>query len=133
MDQQTAHATGQATITGVRLISCYVDDYQKALPFYTEVLGLSDYEPMGPVAAAFTLPDDRTLFLIGRKTPVDIKADQVRCTFAFEVASVEAFTSKLRDAGAELVSGEPMQMNEETWWIQFRDPSGNLLEAIGGK
>lgn len=133
MNEETMPAANVAGITGVGLISCYVDDFQKVLPFYTETLGLTDWNPMGPQAGAFTVSDDTTLFVIGGKSPSSLDRNSIRCTFAFRVDSVAAFTDRLTQAGADLMLEAPMQMNEETWWIQFRDPSGNLLEAIGGK
>lgn len=133
MNEENLHTTNIAGITGVGLISCYVEDFQKALPFYMETLGLTDWNPMGSQAGAFTVSDETTLFVIGGKNPSSLDRNSVRCTFAFSVDSVSAFTDRLKQAGAELVFEPPMQMNDETWWIQFHDPAGNLLEAIGGK
>jgi predicted enzyme related to lactoylglutathione lyase len=133
MSQETLQETDRAAVTGISFISFYVDDFDRALPFYTDILGLKESQPMGEVARYFDLPDGRGMYLIGGGTPAQIDRMGVRSSIAFEVGSVGALMEKLRSAGAEILNEEPMQMNENTWWIQFRDPAGNLLEAMGDR
>lgn len=122
-----------SAVTGISFISCYVDDFNAALPFHTDILGLKDSRPMGSSSCFFRLPDGHGLYLIGGSAPAAIQTREVRSAIAFEVGSVGALVEKLQGAGAELLLDEPMRMNETTWWIQFRDPAGNLLEAMGDR
>ncbi len=120
-------------ITGVVMISVYAVDYAESFRFYNGVLGLDTWSPMGDHACYFSLPDERGMYLIGRRTPVAADQLSVRTTFAFEVPSAFDMYAKLKDAGMELMPEEPMDMGQGYYWFQFFDPSRNVVEILGGR
>ena len=52
----------------------------------------------------------------------DLKSDR-----AFEMFE------KLKEAGVKIVQAEPMKMQEGSFWFQCYDPSGNMIEFLGGE
>lgn len=122
-----------ATITGVEMISVYADDFATSFDFYHHLLGLADWSPMGDIAAYFRLPDERGMYLLGKRKSAPRPKNEIRTTFCFGVDSAFKMMAHLREAGVELFFEEPMQMNEETYWFEAVDPSGNIIEFLGGK
>ena len=120
-------------ITGIDMASIYADDYSASFAFYNGLLGLDDYSPMGEFACYFQLPDERGLYLIGKRTRAPRPKTEIRTTFCFAVGSTSALLEKLRGAGVECLCEEPMDMGNNNYWFEVVDPSGNILEFIGGK
>ena len=66
-------------------------------------------------------------------SPAPRPKNEIRTTFCFGVDSAFKMMAHLREAGVELFFEEPMQMNEDTYWFEAVDPSGNIIEFLGGK
>jgi predicted enzyme related to lactoylglutathione lyase len=47
------------------------------------------------------------------------------------VDSVGALLKQLKTDGVKTVQDEPVEMQPGTFWLQFHDPSGNVLEVLG--
>jgi predicted enzyme related to lactoylglutathione lyase len=120
-------------ITGIEMASIYATDFKESFEFYHNFLGLENYNEMGENAAYFTLPDDRGMYLVGKKERPQNVLKTARTTFAFDVESVFAMFEKLRAAGVETVETEPMDMGQGYFWFQAYDPSGNIIEFVGKK
>lgn len=134
MEQEatTSTSAGNTTLMGIELVTCYVDDYQKAYDFYNGLLGLEKQYDMGEQACYFKLGESSGLYLEGGNAPASAGAGKVRASFVFGVGSAGAFFNKLKEAGVPTVQEKPMNMGNDQFWFQFSDPAGNLLEALGG-
>lgn len=119
-------------IAGVAMISVYASDFDASFQFYHVLLALEHWHPMGDSACYFTLPDERGMYLVGRCTPAHADIRSAHTTFAFEVASAQAMYRKLKAAGVELLQEEPVDMGQGYFWFQLYDPSGNVVEILGG-
>jgi len=132
MEQETAPATtGNTTLTGIELVACYVDDFQKGYEFYHDLLGLEKQYEMGDNACYFKLGESSGLYLEGGNQPAGAGVKSVRASFVLGVGSVRALFEKLRAAGVPIVQADPMSMGNDQYWFQFSDPAGNVLEALG--
>jgi predicted enzyme related to lactoylglutathione lyase len=120
-------------ITGVSFVSVYVDDFQVAFAFYSELLGLEQQYDMGENACFFRLGQDSGLYVEGGNSRTEVRRDTARATFTFGVASAGAMFEKLKSAGVKIAQNQPMDMGQGDFWFQFYDPSGNILEVLGGR
>jgi predicted enzyme related to lactoylglutathione lyase len=123
----------ETLIKGIAFVLVYVDDFETSYKFYNEVLGLEKEYDMGKLACFFKLGADSGLYLQGgnKKNTIDDKT--MRTAFTLNVPSASAMFEKLKAAGVKFVQKEPMDMGQENFWFQFYDPSGNILEILGGK
>lgn len=129
----TAAPSTQSTITGIAFVSAYVDDYQTAYAFYADLLGLEKQYDMGTASCFFKLGSDLGLYLEGGNSAQEVTAKSVRGAFTLSVPSAGAFFTKLSEAGVSIVQEKPMDMGQGDFWFQFRDPSGNIIEALGSE
>jgi len=118
--------------SGIAFATAYVDDYSKALAFYQKHLGFVIKFPMGEKASWGKI-GELGLYLEGGNAPAGITAKTVRASVVFAVPSAYEFFKQLKDDDVPLLQPEPQHMGEGDYWFQFRDPSGNILEALGGK
>jgi predicted enzyme related to lactoylglutathione lyase len=133
MATDTTTAPGTTTVTGIGFVTAFVEDFDQAYRFYTEMLGLKDASPMGTRACYFIFPNDTGMYLIGGKNRCEHQPETVRMTFALEVENAAELFVRLREAGVNPVQDEPMAMNDEVVWFQVVDPAGNMVEIVGGK
>lgn len=120
-------------IRSISMASVYTDDYSKSFEFYNDLLGLTDFNPMGNQACYFNIGAMQGLYLEGGYTPFEGNNRIVRTTFTMDVVSAFEMFEKLKEAGVKIVQTEPMKMQEGSYWFQCFDPSGNMLEFLGGE
>ena len=123
----------QTTVMGIDMGSIYAEDYAASFAFYNGLLGIEDYSPMSDFACYFRLPDKRGLYLIGRRTRAPRPKTEIRTTLCFEVPSISAMLEKLKNANVECLCEEPLDMGNNNYWFEAVDPSGNIIEFVGGK
>ena len=125
------------TITGIRFGACYVDDWEAARKFYEETLGLSvAFEAMPGQVLFYALGEDPFGIMLSKVPepgPGTIDVGNAHTSFVLCVGSASALHAKLTEAGVEILQEEPIAVGEGDHWFQFRDPAGNLLEALGGE
>ena len=123
----------------IKLESVSIDDYDKALKFYTEVLGFVQKRdiPLGGGARWITVvspeePDCTELLLEPNADYPAMKAlkesllkDGIPFT-AFEVDDIQKEYARLKDLGVEFTM-EPTNMGMSTIAV-FHDTCGNLLQ-----
>jgi catechol 2,3-dioxygenase-like lactoylglutathione lyase family enzyme len=123
----------------IKLTSVSIDDYDKALKFYTEVLGFLKKRdvPLGGGARWITVvspeePDGTELLLEPNAEYPAMKAlkeslakDGIPFT-AFQVGSVQQEYERMKDLGVEFTM-EPTNMGTTTAAI-FNDTCGNLIQ-----
>ena len=133
MQTQTMSPVDSTQITGIAFVSVYVDDFAASFSFYSEVLELEKQYDMGEHACFFRLGSDWGLYLEGGNSRQDVKRDTARSAFTLGVVSAWGMFEKLKEAGVKIIHNEPMDMGQGDFWFQFYDPSGNILEVLGGK
>ncbi len=126
-------ANDTTAITGISMASAYVDDYEAAFAFYNGLLGLQKQYDMGTEACYFRITDEVGLYLQGGCTPVTIDPKRARAAFTLGTTSAGALFEKLGAAGVRTVQETPMDMGGDYHWFQCYDPSGNIIEVLGGK
>ena len=120
-------------ITGVMSCNVYVDDFERAVQFYGQTLGLKRGGSMGETACFFWIgQNEYGLFVDGGYKPTRTNDDQTHAAFTLAVDSAHKLFNRLKSAGVELLAEEPKDMGKGYFWFQFRDPAGNILEAISG-
>ena len=65
MEQQQLTTTETPSITALAFVSAYVDDFNKAYEFYTNLLGLTKKYDMGDEACFFGIGEHHGLYLEG--------------------------------------------------------------------
>ncbi|MBT3231320.1 MAG: VOC family protein [Calditrichaeota bacterium] len=120
-------------IKGIAFVSIYTDDFEKSYKFYSEVLGLKKQFDMGDQACFFEVPENTGLYLQGGNKTVEFDDQMMRAAFVFSVESASAMWEKLKAEGLKLIQDEPMDMGAGDFFFQFYDPTGNILEILGGK
>jgi catechol 2,3-dioxygenase-like lactoylglutathione lyase family enzyme len=121
----------------IKLTSLLVDDQEKALRFYTEVLGFKKKQdfPVGEYRWITVVspdgPDDLELVLEPNANPAGkafqeaMFAQQIPLT-AFEVGDLDAEFARLRDRNVAFVL-EPSRMGPVVMAV-FSDTCGNLIQ-----
>jgi methylmalonyl-CoA/ethylmalonyl-CoA epimerase len=113
-----------------------VDDFEKGVAFYRDVLGLPFLFAAPPQMAFFTCGGVRLLVGV---VPPSQKAQRGSAVY-FQVPDIHAAFSSLRDHGVGFLA-EPHVVNRtpksELWLAEFNDPDGNQLAlmsevALGG-
>jgi predicted enzyme related to lactoylglutathione lyase len=120
-------------LTGIMSANVYVDDFDRAVRFYRDVLKLKRGIAMGETSCFFWIgQNEYGLFVDGGYQPRRAADDQARASVTFKCASAHALFERLAQSGLELLSDAPKDMGKGYFWFQFRDPAGNILEAISG-
>lgn len=120
-------------VKGIGIGCIYCSDYNEALLFYRDIIGLENFSSMNNHSCYFSLNDTQGIYLIGGCKPLERESNHIGCTIAFDVDSVFEIFEKLKENSTPLLHNEPMQMNENMYWFQAKDPSGNIIEFLGGK
>ena len=120
------------TVKSINFASIYVDDYQKAFAFYQRHFGFQVKHRMGD-NASWGKAGEAAIYIEGGCKPTDITEKSVRSSVVFNVTSASKFFEQLKSDGIRMIHNEPQNMGADDYWFQFRDPSGNILEILGGK
>jgi catechol 2,3-dioxygenase-like lactoylglutathione lyase family enzyme len=124
----------------ITVTSVYVDDQDKALAFYTDVLGFLKKNdiPLGEARWLTVVspdePDGTELLLEPDDHPASGAFKQALCEdgipfTSFGVADVRAETERLRALGVRFTQ-EPLEMGDVTTAV-FDDTCGNLIQIAG--
>ncbi|MEV2277157.1 VOC family protein [Nocardiopsis sp. NPDC049922] len=123
----------------IRLTSVFVDDQDKALRFYTDVLGFvkKTEVPLGGASWLTVVsaeePDGTELLLepdghpVAKAYKAGLVADGIPCA-QFDVDDVQAEFERLRDLGVRFTQ-EPTEMGPVTMAV-FDDTCGNLVQIV---
>jgi predicted enzyme related to lactoylglutathione lyase len=118
---------------GVNIVNVYVEDFPSGHKFYADVLGLQKEHDIGEKGCYFKIGDNFGLILEGGNERREIHEKMVRTSFIFVVESVQSLFDKLKSYNIETIQDKPLDVGNNEYWFQFRDPAGNILEAVGGK
>lgn len=131
----------------LKLKQCFiaVDDHDKALAFYRDVLGLEvrgdvGFEGMRWVTVGSPLQPDVEIVLeppgagpdaspADRQAMAELLAKGMLRGVIFTTADCDALFARVREAGADVLQ-EPMDQPYGVRDCAFRDPAGNLLRFM---
>ncbi|MEH0575817.1 MULTISPECIES: VOC family protein [Streptomyces] len=134
----------------LKLHTCFiaVDDHDKAVTFYCDVLGLEirndvKYEGMRWVTVGSPLQPDVSIVLeppaanpdlspADREAMEQLLAKGVLRGVNFTTEDCDALFARVRESGAEVIQ-EPMDMPYGVRDCAFRDPAGNMLRFMESK
>ncbi len=120
-------------VTDVAFVAVYAQDYETSYKFYKDVIGLKKVSDMSEHACYFQLAGEVGLYLEGDCNKVDYGPKTARTSFAIMVESAGDMHRKLRENGIEVIQDDPYGVGDDKFWFQFFDPSGNIIEVVGGK
>lgn len=129
MKEKTMPVVGLARFETVAI---YVEDLEKALKFYTEILGFEKKRAMGP-GCLLELKGQLSLYLEGDRKP-RIKKDIgniPECVLCFSTdEGLKESWNRLKKAGVETF-GDYEALSDDFHMFRITDPSGNLIEFAG--
>jgi len=108
-------------------VALWVEDFDSALHFYRDILGLDLISHHGDVPQLQV--GDGILVLVKGKLPAAMDAFPADFTLiAFEVNDLNKMADTLMAENVELKSG--IEERRDSRWIKVRDPAGNLIEFV---
>jgi len=121
-----------------------VNDLEESRRFYTEVLGLEDRGPVGPLMRCVGVNDINILLSVRPQAlPIDIERDgQTHISFRVNTEDFERAAAHMREWGVEVkpeiahrdhLKGDVEYRREGVFVgrsLYFLDPSGNRLEVF---
>lgn len=120
-------------ITKAEHIGIMVSDLDRSLPFYHDILGLKVREVRkrdnGPDLAFIEVGGVEIELIAGSANPYH-KGDGIVNHFAFRVADLDAALAHLRAHGVEVISPQPIVVDEHMRVAFFRGPDGEKLEFV---
>ncbi len=124
--------TDQSVISAVPIVCVYVDDFVEAQKFYEEIFGLSDPSSMGPEACYYQVTPDLGLYLEGGNKRIDVEQKNTRSSFVLRTSSASKLYERMSSMNVRLLHNQPSNMGGDNYWFMFADPSGNIIEIVGG-
>jgi lactoylglutathione lyase len=110
-----------------------VNDLERSLPFYRDILGLQVREVRkrdnGPDLAFITVGRVEIELIAGSANPYH-NGDGIVNHFAFRVDDLDAALAHLRAHDVEIISPQPIAVDEHMRVAFFRGPDGEKLEFV---
>ena len=120
------------TITGMRFVLVYADELEPAKIFYSKYLGFEQTDEFSP-GEIYGKSGAVEMWIGSGYESNKTNEKSVRATVMLGVESVGKLFDALKKDGHEVVQNEPAEMYPGTFWLQFKDPSGNVVEVLGAK
>ena len=119
-------------VTGFRFNQIYTDQLEPTLAFYEKHFGFKTEFTMKD-GSVWGKAGDFGLWIGGGYDRAPQGERQTRTSIMYSVKSSHAFFRQLKADQVETLQAAPLQMDETTYWFQFRDPAGNILECLGNE
>lgn len=119
-------------VEGIAFATIYVDDYPKALAFYQKHFGYEIKYPMSE-HSSWGMAGTLGIYIEGGNSSVELNVKTARASIVFSVKSAHAFYQQLKQDSITMIQPAPKNMGGGDYWFQFKDTSGNILEALGGE
>lgn len=113
-------------INSVEVICLWAQDVSKTAHFYKDVLELELDAHHGLGRPHFKIGDTYLTILKGKPRPAEDPEPSRFPLFAFRVDDLDAAVARLQAHGVELPWG--IEGHENSRWVMFYDPAGNLIE-----
>ncbi|NLI97804.1 VOC family protein [bacterium] len=116
---------------GVHTVAIYVSNIARAKEFYIQILGFEHGWDVHD-NLTFLKVGSTHVYLEGGYESHEITDKSLRLSFFLEAdESVKEIFEALRSNGVVTIQESPEQVGDDTWWFQFQDPDGNILEVSG--
>jgi len=119
-------------ITGVRFVLIYANELEPTKSFYEKYLGFKQTAEFRP-GEIYGKAGAIEMWIGSGYESNKTNEKSVRATVMLGVESVGKLFNALKEDGHEVVQNEPTEMQPGTFWLQFKDPSGNVVEVLGAK
>ena len=117
-------------VTDIQLIAVYVTDLDRAVTFYTDILGFTKGTDMPP--GLILNSGKAMIYLEPGRTETDTEPNTTREVSAvFATKSVAAARKHLEDKNVTMI-GDYQQFGDDFAFFRFADPDGNVHE-FGGR
>lgn len=113
-------------IKGVEVICLWAENVPKAAHFYKDVLGLDLLPHHHGGRPHFKVGEAYLTILQGKPQPAEDSEPSRFPLFAFRVWDLDEAVERLKAHGVELPWG--IEGHEDSRWVMFHDPAGNLIE-----
>ena len=110
----------------VVVLSVWAEDVPKTVHFYRDVLGLKLFAHHHEDIPHFKVGETYLAILKGKPIPAKESVPERFPLFAFGVGDLDVAVERLKSQGVELPWG--IEENEDSRWVMFHDPAGNLIE-----
>ncbi|MGD8565199.1 MAG: VOC family protein [Candidatus Bathyarchaeota archaeon] len=113
-------------IEKIEVICLWAEDVPKTAHFYKDVLGLKLLPHHHDLRPHFKVGDAYLTILKGKPHPAEDSDPDRFPLFAFRVQDLDAAVERLQAHGVKLPWG--VEGHNESRWVMFHDPAGNLIE-----
>jgi len=122
--------TNHAKVSGFRFALIYSEDLAASQAFYEKYFGFEQTAQFSETEVYGTLGEIEVWIGGGYEKSANHEKS-TRATMMLGVDSVGRLLKRLQADGVKTVQDEPVEMQPGTFWIQFFDPAGNILEVLG--
>ncbi|MBK9324320.1 MAG: VOC family protein [Bdellovibrionaceae bacterium] len=120
------------SVTKMNFACIYVDELEINQKFYEKYLGFQQEQEFRPGEIFGKLGEIHCWMGSGyKRAATDEKS--TRATVMFGVKSVGSLYENLKSNGEKIIQEKPVQMKNGVFWLQFSDPSGNIIEVLGAQ
>jgi catechol 2,3-dioxygenase len=134
MDAMALERTSALDVTGIAYLAVDVDDLDRAVDFYTRVLGLKligrDVLPSCGAHVALTATSGQWVVLSKNAERPDLRDTGVHQAYRVSLSARTAITKTLIAEGIEIRTYKEDRLAEERDNFYFFDPDGNRLQLV---
>ncbi|MCZ8537715.1 VOC family protein [Paenisporosarcina quisquiliarum] len=116
-------------MTQVCVIGIYVPDIQKAIDFYTTVLGFEVNKQYGPKIVTLLHGELPIVLEESEKSSFNANSNPSGVVLALKTEDINHTVNVLKEHKVDFIVDEPTQCPPGRF-ISFRDPFGNVLEYL---
>lgn len=124
--------TTSTSVTGLKFALIYVDELEPTQKFYEQHLGFEKTHEFRP-GEIYGKAGQIEIWIGSGYTRTNISENSTRAAMMIGVESVGSLHQSLLANGEKIVQDQPIEMQPGTFWLQFFDPAGNIIEVLGGK
>ena len=123
-------------VEGFSFALIYVDDLETNLSFYKKYFGFTTKFTMENDSAHYGSLGKIDLWIGSGYEKQNLTSKSSRASLMIDIDSVGTLFNTLKEDGHEVLQDAPVdmgEMQEGIYWLQFKDPAGNILEVLGKK
>ena len=135
MKTETENGGAVVRVNELKFSLVYASDFSETKSFYEKYFGFTDEFEMpesnlGP--QAFGRIGDVRMWIGGGFKETSLDETSRRSGVMFGVDSVGRLFDELKKDNVKIHQEEPIEMQPGVFWLVFEDPSGNIVEVLGG-
>lgn len=123
-------------VTDFKFSLIYADDFDLTKAFYEKHFGFKESFEMAPTELGpqtWGMTGDVGMWIGGGHNRTKRDDRSARSGVMFGVDSAFTLLEELRADKVLIFQEDPIEMQPGVFWFQFEDPSGNIIEVLGGK